>query len=591
MTDRPEPTPLDQSVPRQTEAADGIERLTAQGDNPTGGSSGAQLRVGIIVDSPLASKYVHELAAWAHGRSDICISHLIVQGHPVAQKGRLAKLIGLFRRLGVGKALAALSFRLLTDLESLVLRRGKLHADHLQSFDLTPYVPNLLNVQPIISASGFVYRYRDDDIQAIRRLDLDLLIRGGSGILRGEILSVCRLGILSFHHGDNRINRGGPAGFWEVYFRQDSTGFVIQQLTEELDGGNVLFRGCFATKYYYLLNQASLLKRSNHYLKELLRSVARDRRLPAPEAPMPYFNRLFTVPDPAQQCVYLARLLPQVLRRLRRALIGDDGGHWRVAYAKGDWRNLVMRRARLIDNPSGRFLADPFVIREDGVDICFVEDCDLRGQRGRISAYRLGDDGAVGLGDAVVEPFHLSFPFVFRFDSKIYMCPETSEIGEIRLYECVSFPLTWRLSRVIMSGVAAADPMIFEHGGVWWLFANIEPVAGGDHGSELSIFRADSPLSEAWAPHPKNPILVDSTCARNGGILFRDGSIYRVAQRQGFDRYGKGLSINRIVTLSATEYVEENVCSVEPNFFATSRGAHHLHSNGHVTVFDVFGPK
>jgi hypothetical protein len=228
-------------------------------------------------------------------------------------------------------------------------------------------------------------------------------------------------------------------------------------------------------------------------------------------------------------------------------------------------------------------------MRENGVDCCFVEDCDLRGRRGRISAYRLGDDGAERLGDAVVEAFHLSFPFVFRFDSKIYMCPETSEIGEIRLYECVSFPLTWKLSRVIMSGVAAADPMIFEHGGAWWLFANIEPVVGGDFGSELSIFRADSPRSQAWVPHPKNPIFVDSRRARNGGLLFHDGSIYRVAQRQGFDRYGKGFSINRIVTLSATEYVEENVCSVEPNFLATSRGAHHLHSNGHVTVFDVFG--
>jgi hypothetical protein len=549
----------------------------------------APLRVGLIVDSPLASKYVHELAAWAHSRGDVCISHLIVQGHPAAQKSRLAKLIGLVRRLGMRKAVRQLSFRQLTALESLVLRRSNLHADHLRSFDLTPYVPNSLSVRPIISASGFVYRYRDEDIQAIRRLDLDLLIRCGSGILRGEILSVCRFGILSFHHADNRINRGGPAGFWEVYFRQDSTGFVIQQLTEELDGGHVLFRGCFATKYYYLLNQASLLKRSNHYLKELLRAVARDRRLPEPEAPVPYFNQLFTVPDVVQQCVYLARLLPQVLARVRLALIGDDGRHWRVAYAKGDWRNLVMRRARLIENPTGRFLADPFVIRENGVDVCFVEDCDLRGQRGHISAYRLGDGGAERIGDAIVEPFHVSFPFVFRFDSKIYMCPETSEIGEIRLYECVSFPLTWKLSRVIMSGVAAADPMIFEHGGVWWLFANIEPVAGGDYGSELSIFRAESPLSQTWVPHPKNPIFVDSTRARNGGILFEGGSVYRVTQRQGFDRYGKGFSINRIVTLSATEYVEENVCSVEPNFLQTSRGAHHLYSNGHVTVFDVFG--
>jgi hypothetical protein len=556
-------------------------------DGPAGKTSDAKLRIGLLVDSPFASKYAHELATWAHGRGDICISHLIVQGGPPAAKSRLARLVRLFRTHGVRRAVGQLSFRLLTELESLALRRRSLHGDHLDWFDLRPYVPGSLDVQPLISASGVVYRYRGEDIRTIRSLDLDLLIRCGSGIQRGEILSACRFGMLSFHHGDNRINRGGPAGFWEVYFRQDSTGFVIQQLTEELDGGNVLFRGSFATQHYYLLNQASLCKRSNHYLKELLRDVARVRRLPEPEAPTPYFERLFAIPSLGQQCIYSARLLLRLVKRLRFALFGGDGRRWRVAYAKSDWKNLVMRRARLIENPPGRFLADPFVMRENGVDCCFVEDFDLRSRQARISAYRLGDDGAERLGDALVEPFHMSFPFVFRFNSKIYMCPESCRIGEIRLYECVSFPLTWKLSRVIMSGLSAADTMIFEHGGAWWLFTNIEPVAGGDHCSQLSIFHADSPLSQTWIAHPKNPIFVDSTKARNAGIVFDDGSIYRVAQRQGFDLYGKGFSINRIVTLSATEYVEEEICSVEPNFFATSRATHHLHSNGHVTVFDT----
>src|SRR5262249_31739040 len=161
-----------------------------------------------------------------------------------------------------------------------ILRRSKVHRDHLQSLDVSGLVTDSLRVEPIVSRSGFVFRYRDEDIRAIKSLNLDVLLRFGSGILHGEILSASRFGILSFHHGDNRINRGGPAGFWEVYFRQDATGFVIQQLTEEVDAGNVLFRGCFATKYYYLLNQASVSKRSNFYLKTLLKDVAREGRLP-----------------------------------------------------------------------------------------------------------------------------------------------------------------------------------------------------------------------------------------------------------------------------------------------------------------------
>ena len=95
-------------------------------------------------------------------------------------------------------------------------------------------------VDPDISPSGLFYRYKNSDLEKIKKLHLDLLIRGGSGILKGKILNICRLGIISFHHGDNNLNRGGPPGFWEVFNQEPSTGFIIQRLTEEIDGGEVV---------------------------------------------------------------------------------------------------------------------------------------------------------------------------------------------------------------------------------------------------------------------------------------------------------------------------------------------------------------
>src|SRR5438093_1187012 len=88
-----------------------------------------------------------------------------------------------------------------------------------------------LIVDSQIAKSGFVYRFSGEDIDKVKSLNLDLLIRYGSGILNGEILNSTKFGIISFHHADNRINRGGPVGFWEVYSKQDTTGFIIQQLT------------------------------------------------------------------------------------------------------------------------------------------------------------------------------------------------------------------------------------------------------------------------------------------------------------------------------------------------------------------------
>lgn len=99
-----------------------------------------------------------------------------------------------------------------------------------------------------------------------------------------------------------------------------------------------------------------------------------------------------------------------------------------------------MWRSSRIENPKNHSLATPFAIRENGRDYCFVENFDFSIGRACISVYELTGKKAKMVGNALTKPFQTSFPFLFRFDSKLYMCPETSEINEIRLYECVESP-------------------------------------------------------------------------------------------------------------------------------------------------------
>ena len=122
----------------------------------------------------------------------------------------------------------------------------------------TFHVPKI-HVRPLKSTSGLIYRYREEDLGTIKSLNVDVLLNGQSGTFRGGILTVCEFGIISFHHGNNDVNRGGPPGFWEVFNREPSTGFAIQRLPDELDGGDaqvvsdvvigrdVLIRGSIAT--------------------------------------------------------------------------------------------------------------------------------------------------------------------------------------------------------------------------------------------------------------------------------------------------------------------------------------------------------
>ena len=553
----------------------------------SGAADSPQLTIGLIVDSPHVSIYVHALAQWAATQPNLAISHLIVQQLPPSRGSRITRALRLMKTRGLGYVLGVIGFAMIHRIEAFKLARMGLHREHFSRVDAQSLVPQVIEAMPERSASGLVYRYTADDVARIKALGLDVLVRCGSGILRGDILHAARFGILSFHHADNRINRGIPAGFWEVFERQDSTGFTLQQLTEELDGGKVLMRGHFATKFFYLYNQAELYKKSNGYLMQLLAELARTRRLPEVLPSVPYSNPLYRRPSLAVQARYMAYLAAVSCRNQFNRLVLRKADRWGVAFCHSDWRSLVMWRGQCIKSRPNHFLADPFVVSHEGKDYCFVEDYDSACGKGVIAAYALSPEGATSLGEVLTEPFHLSFPYIFSYQGRHYMCPETSRNSDIRLYEAVSFPTQWKLARIIMTDVSAADSMIFEHEGRWWMLTNTDSFRVGDHCAELSIFYTDDPIHGTWVPHAKNPIMVDSRKARNGGLLRDAQGIYRVSQRQGFETYGKASAIQRIVTLTPERYEEETVCAIEPRFFQGIRGTHHLHSNGRFTAFDM----
>ena len=70
--------------------------------------------------------------------------------------------------------------------------------------------------------------------------------------------------------------------------------------------------------------------------------------------------------------------------------------------------------------------------------------------------------------------FHLSYPFIFTVDNELYMCPETGEIREIRLYKCTEFPLRWSFHKTLIKDVSAVDSNIFLFKDRWWLLTNID---------------------------------------------------------------------------------------------------------------------
>jgi len=99
----------------------------------------------------------------------------------------------------------------------------------------------------VLKKGKFSEYFSPQDLDAIRGCHLDFVLRFAFNIIRGEILTVPRYGVWSFHHGDEQKYRGAPPCFWEIYRDEPETGAILQRLTERLDGGVVLKKGTFAT--------------------------------------------------------------------------------------------------------------------------------------------------------------------------------------------------------------------------------------------------------------------------------------------------------------------------------------------------------
>lgn len=93
----------------------------------------------------------------------------------------------------------------------------------------------------MISISGFVHRFSDSDLSPIKVHSFEFIIRFGTGIFKGGILNATKIGVISFHHWDSSVSRGGPPGWWEVYNLHNYTGSMIQNVKEELDGDDIIY--------------------------------------------------------------------------------------------------------------------------------------------------------------------------------------------------------------------------------------------------------------------------------------------------------------------------------------------------------------
>ncbi len=547
------------------------------------------LRIGIIVESLFTDKHVYEFAEWANKQNQVCVSHVIVnQSFNAETKGtRLStKLFRTIFKNGIYDIASDVFFNILQHLEKYLLKTKSRYKNQYNKFNLISVVENQETIRSTTLNNNYI-TIEDAEIKRIKELNLDIIINYCDQMFSGDFINSARLGIISIQYADDCVSRGHLPGFWEVYSQQDTTEFTIMHLTDTEGGSEALIRGKLRTEIFFLLNQAALYEKANHTLRLLITKIASEGKLPAYLPSVPCSNPFYCIPNLHNIIYYLSNLCYRLSVKSLYRLIGYRQ-YFNVAFVRSNWRYAKLNQGVSLKNPPNHFLADPFVINRFGKDYCFVEDLDISTKRGCIVVYELNEKSSKRIGIAIEEPFHMSFPYLFEFQGSLYMCPETSENKEIRVYKCLDFPCQWELESVVMKDVSAVDSMLFEKNGKWWMLTNIDHNNTGDYGQTLSIFYANSPLSQDWKAHPKNPIYINSTIVRNAGLLKDGKRIFRVSQAYGFDIYGKKTSIFEIDEIDEFNYTETPLVEITPSFKKGIIGTHHFHSNGQITVFDYF---
>jgi hypothetical protein len=261
---------------------------------------------------------------------------------------------------------------------------------------------------------------------------------------------------------------------------------------------------------------------------------------------------------------YSIGLLP--VKLANRLIWVDRQMDWSISIYEGrDFLNLkptavvknpVLSRKNVTDVLAS-FVADPFIIRVDDEWVMFFEVFNHKQRKGELAFARSKDGYHWNYQQVIVsEKFHLSYPYVFEFESDWYMIPESCEANSVRLYKAKKFPDTWEFVTEILVGHRFVDASILNFNGLWWLFVGVEPSDGGTC-NLLKLYYADSLLSN-WVEHPMSPIV-----SNNAEISRPAGRMRQIANRAiRFTQdcqvtYGYNVSAIEIELLTKDEYVEK----------------------------------
>lgn len=529
-----------------------------------------RLRIGLLLDSFLVPAWAFEMlkVIIQQDLGDIC--HLIINQNPTPSGTKSSFLYRAFSKL---------------DRSFFKVSQNAFERKDIREIpDLKAETIKALPIQ-----GKYSDRFGEQDLAKIEEQKPDILIRLGFRILKGEILQIPTLGVWSFHHGDNLVNKGGPPCFWEVMLGWEETGSVLQILTDRLDQGTVISRSWSRTDPLSVHRNANKVYwKSLYFIPRTLHRIQRvgveewKREIRERDNELSRKNSLIRKPPGNLAMIGLSVSWARrnLSRKLKESMRRESWSVW--VFGKD------LHQGIKVANPKGGYLADPFIFEKNGKSWLFVEHFDYKENKGFISGAEIENHRTGEFQKVLEEDFHLSYPFVFEEEDQLWMLVESASKKQLRLYLSEDFPNSWRCELIQFEGHELYDPTLCLKNGLYWLFVNQKAHSGASSFDELFLYYSEDFKAGNWISHPQNPIVSDVKSSRPAGALFqKDDKWYRPAQDSA-KHYGHRIRIQEILHWDTETYKERTVEIKEANWAKGWQGTHTINLSSQWTVMDTF---
>lgn len=442
--------------------------------------------------------------------------------------------------------------------------------------------------------------FNNDDLNKIRDYKLDILIKLNYGMIGGEILNVPAYGVWSYSSKLCPSVKEDTTGYYEVVRKMPVTCSYLIVLKDKKEKNMVLAMATESTCAYSIsLNKNKLFRRAALFIPRVVFGLYREGGIFLDRLEQRY-NKLkcetickVPVPSSINALVNIGKAAAIAFQKIVKKIMFTDPFSWVLLYRIGyeqDFADNNYGNFKSLKPSKDKFWADPFVIIRNERYYIFVEEFIYKKNKGHISVLEIDRGGSLISTRKIIDrPYHMSYPFVFEVDDDFYMIPESAGNKTIDLYKCIDFPDKWVFAKTIMNNINAVDTTLFHYNHKWWLFTVIDKLDDPKESSpELFLFYNNDFTSDNWISHPLNPIVTDVRTARPAGKIFmRDDKIYRPSQDCA-GNYGNSFNINRIIKLSETDYEEESVVKVKPDWNKNLKGTHTFNFNEDFTIIDAY---